>query len=334
MQGSAEEILALLREWDAAEEPTPLVVETSGSTGVPKRVVLSRAAMRASADATHARLGGPGQWLLALPASYVAGLQVLFRSVRAGTEPVALSGTLRDGLGEMPGPRRYVSVVPTQLHRILAEAGERRALATFDAVLVGGASLDERLRKDAESADVRVVATYGMSETCGGCVYDGVPLAGVEVATGEHGRVRIRGPVLFDGYDGQPDLTAEVLQDGWFVTQDLGRVDEGGHVEVLGRADDVVITGGVNVPAATVAAELRRHPRVRAAEVVGVADDEWGEVLVTVAVTDADLDELRDHVAATYPRSFAPRRLVRVDALPLLPNGKTDRLAVQALARG
>jgi len=334
VQGSAEEILALLREWDAAEEPTPLVVETSGSTGVPKRVVLSRAAMRASADATHARLGGPGQWLLALPASYVAGLQVLFRSVRAGTEPVLAGDGPWPDPGAMTAQRRYVSLVPTQLHRMLGEADRARRLAGFDALLVGGASLAPELRERARGLGVRVVATYGMSETCGGCVYDGVPLAGVEVATDEHGRVRIRGPVLFDGYDGQPDLTAEVLQDGWFVTQDLGRVDEGGHVEVLGRADDVVITGGVNVPAATVAAELRRHPRVRAAEVVGVPDDEWGEVLVTVAVTDADLDELRDHVAATYPRSFAPRRLVRVDALPLLPNGKTDRLAVQALARG
>jgi len=334
VQGSAEEILALLREWDAAEDPTPLVVETSGSTGAPKRVALSRAAMRASADATHARLGGPGQWLLALPASYVAGLQVLFRSVRAGTEPVLAGDGPWPDPGAMTAQRRYVSLVPTQLHRMLGEADRARRLAGFDALLVGGASLAPELRERARGLGVRVVATYGMSETCGGCVYDGVPLAGVEVATDEQGRVRIRGPVLFDGYDGQPDLTAEVLQDGWFVTQDLGRVDEGGHVEVLGRADDVVITGGVNVPAATVAAELRRHPRVRAAEVVGVADDEWGEVLVTVAVTDADLDELRDHVAATYPRSFAPRRLVRVDALPLLPNGKTDRLAVQALARG
>jgi o-succinylbenzoate---CoA ligase len=334
VQGSDDEILALLRDWEAADDPEPLLVETSGSTGLPKRVALSRAAMRASTDATHARLGGPGQWLLALPASYVAGLQVLFRSVRAGAEPVALTGTLHDALGEMPGPRRYVSVVPTQLHRMLAEAAERRALATFDAVLVGGASLDERLREDAGSAGVRVVTTYGMSETCGGCVYDGAPLDGVRLGVRADGRLRIRGPVLFDGYDGQPELTAAALQDGWFVTQDLGRVDEGGHVEVLGRADDVVITGGVNVPAAAVAAELRRHPRVRAAEVVGVPDDEWGEVLVTVAVTDADLGELRDHVAATYPRSFAPRRLVSVDALPLLPNGKTDRLAVQALARG
>ena len=322
MRGTAAEVHALLREWDAADDPGPLVVETSGSTGEPKRVVLSRAAMRASADATHARLGGPGQWLLLLPPTYVAGLQVLFRSVRAGTSPV-------EDPAALTGSRRYVSVVPTQLRRLLDDP----VLATFDTVLVGGAGLDPHLREQAESRGIRLVTTYGMAETCGGCVYDGVPLDGVEIGTTDDGRVRVGGPVLFDGYDGRPDLTAAVLVDGWFVTRDVGRV-EAGVLHVDGRVDDVVISGGVNVPAGAVARHLRSHPDVRSAEVVGVPDDEWGQRVVAVADTSLSLDEVRDFVAERYARTFAPRALVRVDDLPLLPNGKVDRLAVERLARG
>ena len=187
-------------EWDAADDPAPLAVETSGSTGAPKRVLLSRAALRASADATHARLGGPGQWLLNLPPSYVAGLQVLFRSVRAGTEPVVQDGPFGEAAAAMTGARRYVSLVPTQLVRLLDED----ALRGFDTVLVGGARLEPALRTRAERAGVRVVATYGMSETCGGCVYDGRPLDGVavrSVPTGGSGSVA---PSSSPGTTGSP----------------------------------------------------------------------------------------------------------------------------------
>ena len=330
VSGTAEEILGLLREWDAADDPEPLVVETSGSTGAPKPVVLSRAAMRSSADATHDRLGGPGQWLLTLPPTYVAGLQVLFRSVRAGTDPVVLHGDLSDGLAQMKDERRYVSLVPTQVYRALEEGFDANALGKFDTVLVGGAPLDLRLQEAAGVIGARIVTTYGMSETCGGCVYNGVPLDGVEVATTADGRLKIRGPVLFDGYDGQSALTAEVLHDGWFLTQDLGRVAEDGRVFVGGRVDDVINTGGVKVPAAQVALEIRLHPRVRAAEVLGMPDEEWGEVVVAAVVGDVTLEELRDWVAEEYPRSFAPRSVVHLDSLPLLSNGKVDRQALKA----
>jgi O-succinylbenzoic acid--CoA ligase len=333
VRGTADEILRLLRAWDAADDSAPLTVETSGSTGEPKRVVLSRAAMRASAEATAARLGGPGQWLLNLPPGYVAGLQVLFRSVRAGSEPVIQTDDLASAAERLTGPRRYVSLVPTQLHRVLVDPGETKALSTFDAVLVGGASLDPHLREQAQDAGVHIVATYGMSETCGGCVYDGLPLDGVAVKIGTDGRIRIGGPVVFDGYDGRPDRTRQVLEHGWFVTQDRGRIDEDGHLQVLGRVDDMVISGGVNVPANAVAARLRAHPEVRAAEVVGVPDDRWGQRVVAVVVGTLDLDGARDWVAGQHPRAWAPRNLVHVDALPLLGNGKVDRIAVQRLAR-
>lgn len=345
MQGTPREVYALLREWQAAEqEPEPLVVATSGSTGEPKRVALSRSAMRASATATHTRLGGAGQWMLNLPAAHVAGIQVLFRSVLAGTEPILLDehASLAASLDAMTGARRYVSLVPTQLTRMLASPSDTAALRGFDAVLVGGAALDQRIRRQAAYSGLDVVATYGMSETCGGCVYDGVTLDGVSVAIGDDGRIRIAGPVLFDGYVGAPDLTAEVRRDGWFLTSDIGRLDEDGRLQVLGRVDDILVSGGVNVPAAAVAARLRKHPRVDAAEVIGVPDAEWGERVVAVVVSPAGtaarnvppLDDLRNWVSQVHPREWAPRQLIRVPEIPLLANGKVDRLTLERIASG
>jgi O-succinylbenzoic acid--CoA ligase len=338
--GPPAEVLGLLRRWNDAGSPAPLVVATSGSTGEPKRVLLSRRALRASAEATSARLGGHGQWLLNLPATYVAGLQVLFRSVLAGTTPVVQEGTLAEAAKAMTGARRYVSLVPTQLHRLLDDPVSVSALRTFATVLVGGAPVPAPLRDRAASAGVRIVATYGMSETCGGCVYDGLPLDGVGVALGSDpsapgvaGRIRIAGPVLFDGYDGRPDLTDEVLRDGWLVTRDVGRLDEDGRLEVLGRVDDVLLSGGVNVPGPAVADRLREHAAVTAAEVVGVDDAEWGQRVVAFVVGDLPLDAARDWVAAVHPRAWAPREVVPVAEIPLLPNGKVDRVRLQEWAR-
>lgn len=333
VDGSAREVLAALQRWqDAEAEPEPLLVQTSGSTGEPKRVVLSRRAMRASATATHSRLGGPGQWLLNLPASYVAGVQVLFRSALAGTRPVLLDDhdDFAAAATAMDGERRYVSLVPTQLVRMLASERDTAALRTFDTVLVGGAAVEPGLRRAAADAGVHVVATYGMSETCGGCVYDGLPLDGVAVAVGSDGRVRIAGPTLFDGYDGCPHLTAEVLRDGWLLTSDLGRLDEDGRLQVLGRIDDVINTGGVKVPASAVARRLREHPEVTAAEVVAVPDAEWGQRVVAVVTGPAPaLEELRDWVAHAHPRAWAPQQVVAVESIPLLGNGKVDRRALE-----
>lgn len=329
VSGTAEEILALLREWDAAREPRPLVIETSGSTGRPKRVLLSRNALRASAFATEERLGGPGQWVLNLPPTYVAGVQVLFRSLLAGTEPIAFRGSFAQTRPLVHG-RSYVSLVPTQLVRLLDDPDEVAALEDFEAVLVGGGPLRPEVRERAEHQGVRVVQTYGMSETCGGCVYDGRPLDGVEIRI-EDELVLLRGPMLFDGYEGEPERTAAALRDGWFVTDDLGHWTPEGRLAVDGRADDVVISGGVKVPGAAVAAAILAHPDVTEAFVVGVPDDEWGERVVAVVTASGpvELDELRDLVE---PRSWAPRALVVVDELPLLPTGKVDRVTLEELA--
>lgn len=314
--------VAVLREWLASDAPVPLLIETSGSTGAPKRVVLPRSAVLASAHATLRRLGEPAPWALALPSSYVAGVQVLVRSLLGGHDPV-LAGW---------GDAAYTSLVPTQLHRMLASAADVAALRSMRAVLLGGGAIDPALRRRAEDAGVRVVATYGSSETAGGCVYDGHPLDGVAVALGQGGRIRIGGPVLFSGYDGDPALTAETLVGGWFLTSDAGRLDEDGRLQVLGRLDDVVVSGGVNVPLPAVAARLREYPTVAAAEVLGVPDEEWGQRVVAFVVGSAappTIGELRDFVAAVHPRAWAPREVVVIDALPLLANGKVDRLALR-----
>ena len=322
MTGEPADVVATVRGWLDAEAPPPLVVETSGSTGSPKRVLLSREAVLASVAATARRLGSEGRWALRLPASYVAGLQVITRSLVAGHDPVL------EGWGEAT----HTSLVPTQLRRMLGDPGEARRLAAMEVVLLGGGPIDPQLRQRAEAAGVRVVATYGMAETCGGCVYDGLALDGVAVALGRDGRIRLGGPVLFSGYDGEPAATAEVLVDGWFWTSDVGRLDEDGRLQVLGRLDDVVVSGGVNVPTPAVAARLREHPDVVDAAVVGVPDEEWGNRVVAFVVGALDLTTARDWVAGRHPRSWAPRELVVVDDLPLLPNGKLDRLALQGRA--
>ena len=327
--GAAADVVAQVRAWLDRPDDVPLVVETSGSTGAPKRVALSRAAVLASVRASAARLGTTGPWVLALPPSYVAGLQVIVRSLVAGHPPVLLADA-----GWPAGRGWFVSLVPTQLRRMLSSAEDVAALRRAHTVLLGGGPIGARLRGDAEAAGVRVVATYGSAETAGGCVYDGVPLDGVAVALGEGGRIRIAGPTLFDRYDGRPELTRAVLVDGWFHTFDAGRIDEDGRLVVIGRVDDVIVTGGLNVPGPAVAERLRAHPDVAAAEVLGVPDPEWGNRVVAfvVAGDPPPLDALRDWVAAHHPRAWAPRQLVVLDEIPLLPNGKPDRQALVAMA--
>ncbi len=220
---------------------------------------------------------------------------------------------------------------------MLDDPADLAALRRAHTVLLGGGPVDPALRGRAEAAGVRVVATYGSAETCGGVVYDGVPLDGVAVKLDADNRIRIAGPTLFDGYVDDPDRTAAALVDGWFVTADAGRLDPDGRLQVLGRVDDVVVSGGVNVPGPAVAARLREHPDVLAAEVVGVPDEEWGNRLVAFVVSTGStngvsLEDARAWVAAAHPREWAPRQVVAVDTIPLLGNGKPDRMALQELA--
>lgn len=377
--GSA--VVPLPRLGDAPLPPgTALVVRTSGSTGTPREVALTADALRASASATHERLGGTGRWVLTLPPTHVAGLQVVVRSVLAGAPLAAAEPGDRftpDGFAHLLEPvvghgdsPVYASLVPTQLYRLVAAAqdGAARglaALARCSAVLLGGAAAPRPLLERARDAGVRVVTTYGMSETAGGCVYDGVPLQGVRVrlATAGDGAsdtmtgvIELAGPTLATGYVGDDAGTAASFRTDasgpdagtrWFRTSDLGSIGPDGVLSVLGRVDDVVITGGVNVAPAAVEAVLAEV--LGEGCVVGVPDDEWGQVLVAVLadgalgepvphgaghvlrpVPPAELESVRAAVGARLGAAAAPRRAYRIAALPLRGPGKVDRSAVAA----
>ncbi len=324
--------MAAVSAWIAAADDESLVIETSGSTGWPKRVVLRRSAVLASVSASARRLGGEGRWLLALPASYVAGAQVVCRSVVAGEPPVLLEDHPTLAAAVDAGRPAYASLVPTQLHRMLDSAEDVAALASLRTVLLGGGPIDPVLRGRAREAGIAVVTTYGSAETAGGCVYDGIALDGVRLATEADGRLRVSGPMLFDGYEVDPELTARVLVDGWFRTEDAARIDKRGRLTVLGRLDDMVVTGGVNVPALVVARRLRAHPGVREVEVLGVPDPEWGLRVVAFVVGELSLEDARAWVAEQYPRSWAPRQVVGLDSLPMLANGKVDRVQLATAA--
>ncbi|MBV8541827.1 MAG: AMP-binding protein [Pseudonocardiales bacterium] len=324
-----------------------VVLGTSGSTGVPKWVLLGAPALSASAAAVHARLGGPGRWLLALPAQHVAGLQVLVRAALAGDRPVVLD--LRGGFdparfgaaarrlaARVAGEagRCYTALVPTQLTRLLDTDPE--TLARFDAVLLGGAAAPKEPLTRARDSGVRVVTTYGMTETAGGCVYDGWPLEGMQVRLDSDGIVELAGPMLATGYLDAPEDTAMAFRDGWFRTSDLGRVDGQGRLRVLGRADDVIVTGGLNVAPAEVEAVLTGLPGVAAACVVGLPDPDWGQRVTAVVIpTDPgrppDPGALRVAARRLLTGAQVPKEIILFDTLPLRGVGKPDRGAVRTM---
>jgi O-succinylbenzoic acid--CoA ligase len=331
--------LAVLRPDQPVTEPdAAVVVATSGSTGRPKAAVLSSAAIRASVAATHARLGGVGDWVLALPGHYVAGLMVLARTLLGRTRAWPVRSDLRDlpaTVAHLTG-RRYLSLVPTQLSRARREDRVWEALGTFDAVLIGGGRAEAGLLADARASGIAVVPTYGMSETCGGCVYAGRPLDGVEVVVADGGQILIGGEVLFSGYRLRPELTRATLVDGRLATADRGRWRDG-RLEVLGRRDDVVITGGLNVDLAEVEGLVRSWAERSGADavVVGIPDAEWGTKIVAVTDGRGELADLQQVVRRSLPAYAAPRQLLKLPRLPRLASGKPDRRAIRALlARG
>ncbi|MEU2255456.1 o-succinylbenzoate--CoA ligase [Nocardia xishanensis] len=324
---------------EAIDDDVALVVTTSGTTGVPKGAMLSASALRASGTATHDRLGGPGAWLLALPTHHIAGLQVLLRSILAGTEPAVLDvsgGFLPEALvgavSGMRGERRYTALVPTQLIKALDAPGAAEALADLDAVLVGGAATPLPVYERAKAAGINVVRTYGMSETCGGCVYEGVPLDGAKVRI-EDGRVLLGGAMIASGYRGQPDHPA-FAEPGWFRTEDAGTFDNG-VLQVTGRLDEAIMTGGLLVIPQVVEAVLVTHPSISECVVLGLPDERLGQRVAVAVVPTAGatptLDELRDHVVRELDAIAAPRELALLDELPLHGPGKPNRTKLREL---
>ncbi|SJM55921.1 AMP-binding protein [Gulosibacter sp. 10] len=387
MSGAGPAVMPVPAEGSAALEPpagipdgapadVAAVVETSGSTARPKRVMLTARALHASGAATYERLdalaagrgiraGSPyptRQWLLCLPANYVAGLQVLARSLQAGTRPVVAEGGF-DPLefealaARMDAERRYVSLVPAQLIRLVeAVSGEDRSwaererisarLGRFDGILVGGQSTPRHILERARSFGWAVTTTYGASETSGGCVYNGVPLHGVRARV-EAGELWLSGPVLAAGYLGEEARTAEtfVEADGrrWYRTSDGGAVTETAEslgaqrIAVTGRLDHVLISGGEKVDLDEVERGVRRLSGFEEAVAVAVPSAEWGESVAIVCAGEgpgdeaADLAALRDAVVR-LGRAARPVRRLRVAELPMLPSGKPDRRRIRELA--
>lgn len=380
-----------------------MVLRTSGSTtGTGKLVGVSMDALVASARATHKRLGGPGIWVLALPAYHAAGVQVLVRAAVAGThvfnaykeggfdpqhlaqvidaacvaaadcgagssfDDDAVSSCAGGVGGEAEGALAaddsgracpvYTSLVPTQLRRALDDEQLRGALARLDAVLIGGAAADAQLLEQAKAAGIRVVTTYGMSETCGGCVYDGQPLPGVSMDVDQAtGAIWLSGPMLATGYLGdeertrrcfvsRPDSQAGEPARRWFITSDRGQIVDG-RLQVLGRLDDVIISGGIKVEPGPIEALLALNPLVSECAVVGLPDLQWGQVVTAVVVPasmpglgrvdeGAILAQIRVYLEQKLSGAQCPKQVLLADALPYKGIGKVDRRALaQSLVR-
>ena len=388
---------------DAAAEPIALVVGTSGSTGTPKRTALTARALAASAAATEDFFGSnsdaASQWLLALPAHYIAGAQVLARSVLAGTAPVIARSVIEpvhfspevflQAVERMSSARRFISLVPTQLHKLLESADANphlgaeihEALGSFTGILLGGAPASADLLAAASTLGLNTVTTYGSAETAGGCVYSGSVLPGVRVElvpeegmpavpdTGgkpaQVGRIWISGAHLASGYIGDAARTAEhffTAADGtrWYRTDDYGLLspangpDSATHgseprLQVLGRSDDVLISGGVKISARAVATVLEEHPAVREACVIGLPDARWGTAIAAAVtlVPSADaavaptenrpaLNEelcalLRARCAEKLGAPAAPKQLSFLPDFPLTSTGKPDRAEIYSI---
>ena len=322
-----------------------VVIETSGTTGKPKRVWLSAEALIASATGHLDALGGPGAWWLALPVSYIAGIQVLTRSLLADTTPIisppgpfgpgsllAVESELRVAKESSPV---YSAMVPAQMQRLVDAAASDSAVANvvrlFDAVLVGGQAIPQRLVDGALDLGVHMIRTYGSAETAGGCVWEGKPLTGVSVGDVD-GRLAISGPMLAGGYLDDPVLTDKhfVVVDGvrWYVTDDQGVVDADGIVRVVGRVDDVIVSGGKKVSLAEVERIVVDELGGVGCVVVAGTHEEWGQVPVVVGVTGIDLDKAREIIGARLGPHARPDRFVLVPEVPLLASGKPDRVAL------
>ena len=320
-----------VRRGDAvpADEGVALVVHTSGTAGAAKLAQFDHSAIAAAVSASALALGATPRdgWLCCLPVAHVGGLLVLLRGVLLGA-PVSVHPRFDPAAVAAEPDTAFVSVVPTMLARLL---DARADLARFRAVLVGGGRLPAELRTRAEAAGAPVVETYGLTESCGGVVYEGLPLRDMEVRIGGSGEIELRGPMLMLGYRSDPEGTRRVLSpDGWLRPGDAGVIDAEGRLRVLGRLDDLIKSGGEKVWPAEVEEALRSHPKVREVAVGGRPDPEWGERVVAfvVPLDPADpptLEDLRAAAAARLPRHKAPRELVLVSELPRTSSGKVRR---------
>jgi O-succinylbenzoic acid--CoA ligase len=297
-----------------------LLVATSGSTGSPKEIGITSAALLASANASNKYLGAVrgSTWSLLLPLTHIAGINVLVRAMQLETAPI----DLRNHVGEYPHAD-FTAIVPTQLFNALNENSDLLAhLKGAKAVLVGGAALSQELRAQGIAAGINIVTTYGMSETSGGCVYNAEPLDGVAFELTENGQIKISGPVLAD----------VKKENGWFITQDLGKIVDG-KLQVIGRVDDVIISGGENISLSAVESEInKKFPNLQVAA-FATSDSKWGQVLHVAAQTNDESikEQIMNLVAQSIGNYAKPKSIVLVDKLPLIGVGKVDRISLAKL---
>ena len=308
------------------EPEIALVVETSGSTGEPKLVAISTAALIASTNAAHKYLGAtPGDsWSLLLPTSHIAGLNVLARATALGSKVIDNRNVSNYVDAD------FISIVPTQLHRaVTSDAKLLEHLTAAEAVLVGGGGISDALRKSAADKHVKVVTTYGMTEMCGGCVYNQKPLDGVEVKLNSEGLVQLRGPMMAHTYLNDSSNWNSLTTDGWFQTSDLGELIDG-KLKILGRADDVIKSGGEKISLVDIEERFQKH--FPDAEVIafGMADAEWGEKLCLGITSEISLSDVQGKLTGIY----SPKEIFVLKQIPRTSLGKVDRKAAVKIAMG
>jgi O-succinylbenzoic acid--CoA ligase len=327
--GLMPEVHGLPQEVD---DSVAFIVETSGSTGEPKRLELSVEAAMASAQASAARLGGQGQWLLALPINYIAGLNVLVRSAVADTQPVMMNTSVSftaeafvRHTSMLSAAKKFTSLVPTQLLRLLTAAEHDEsvlsALRSYDAILVGGQAVSPQLVSSLRELDVNIVETYGSAETFGGIVYGGIALDGVSVGLTDDGRIEISSPTLANGF-------REV---GSVVMNDLGEITDE-RLTVLGRADRVFISGAIKVSLDRVEAVAGAVGGVVEVAAAAIDDQEWGQRVAILYLGSPEVaDEIATRLASDLGPAAKPLRIIRADRVPKLNNGKHDLQAIKKL---
>jgi len=324
-----------------------LLIATSGSSGRPKAVVITGAALAASAAAsveiTPLRAGDV--WLACLPLFHIGGFSIVARCALAGAQALLHQGFDAERVHRALVEARvsHVSLTPTMLAQLLAL--DKPAPHTLRHVLVGGAALPTELAHRAAAAGWPVQPTYGMSETCAQIATLprlpsdwrtgrlGQPLAGAEIARDDEGRLKVRGPMLMHGYANPDFAPGDGLCGGWFVTNDLAEISPAGDLTILGRADETIVSGGKKIHPAAIEFLLAQCPGVDLVVVAGRPDPVWGEIVTAVFAGSASEGEVlawcRDHVAS----AFRPRAAVRLKTPPLLANGKPDRLKLREFAR-
>lgn len=338
-----------------------LVAATSGSTGLPRGVLITQGALYASAHAFANRFGKDARWVLSVPAHRIAGIMVMVRAHLLGNpyevdpsiggfkpfNAVTFAATTMSAKrkSDIDGRPMMVSLVPTQIARLI-ESGSVgiEALQSFEVVLSGAAATPQPLLEKMREYGIKVSISYGMTETCGGCVFDGRPLDGVNISLGtkddvEPGRISISGPVVASGYRLRRDLNSVTFIDGRLVTHDVGKLDSQDLLHVLGRLDDVVTVGGVNVALSAVEALIRHHRDIEDVAVIDVYDELWGSLpMAYVVLRNANVDTptlttaIQDAIAQRIGRAATPRTIHFVDALPMLDSGKVDRLNLRLQA--